>query len=83
MSILAWALFGIAVGYIVNVMDPDAMEGGILGAMILGIVGALFGGFLAIMLFGVGVTGFNIESLVVAVAGALLVTYMGKAIRRY
>jgi uncharacterized membrane protein YeaQ/YmgE (transglycosylase-associated protein family) len=47
----------------------------------LGIVGALLGGFLADMIFGVGVTGFNISSFLVAIAGSLIVLFGARALR--
>jgi len=73
MNILTWLVFGILVGVIANVIDPRPSSGGILGAVVLGIVGALIGGFLGSALLGVGVTGFNFSSFVVAVIGSLLV----------
>lgn len=81
MDILAWIIFGLIAGVVANAIDPHPSQGGILGAMALGIVGALVGGFLANTVFGVGVSGFNISSLVVAVLGSLLVLMAGRALR--
>ena len=82
MNILSWAVFGLIAGVIANAIDPEPSSGGVLGAIVLGVVGALVGGFLANLVFGVGVTGFNISSLVVAVLGSLLVLMAGRAFRR-
>lgn len=82
MNILSWVLFGLIVGIVANAIDPTPNEGGILGAVLLGIAGALVGGFLANLLFGVSVTGFDIASFIVAVAGSLVVLFGARALRR-
>jgi uncharacterized membrane protein YeaQ/YmgE (transglycosylase-associated protein family) len=82
MDLLAWAVFGLIAGVIANAIDPHESSGGILGAIVLGVVGAMVGGFLANLVFGVGVSGFNISSLVVAVLGSLLVLMAGRALSR-
>lgn len=82
MNILAWVLFGLIAGVIANMIDPRPAQGGVLGAIVLGIVGALLGGFLANLLFGVGVTGFDLTSFIIAVAGSLLVLMVGRAFGR-
>ena len=81
MGIISWLLFGLIAGVIANMVDPSPSRGGLLGSIVLGIVGAVVGGFLANTIFGLNVSGFNIESLVVAVLGALLVLVTGKALR--
>ncbi len=48
----------------------------------IGIVGAIVGGYLGQMFFGVGVTGFNIPSVVVAVIGALLVMFASRMLMK-
>lgn len=82
MNILSWILFGLIVGVVANAIDPAPEEGGISGAIILGVAGALVGGLLANLLFGVSVTGFDITSFIVAVAGSLIVLFGVRALRR-
>ena len=82
MNILSWILFGLIVGIVANAIDPAPNRGGILGSALLGIVGALVGGFLANLVFGINVTGFNLTSFLVAVAGSLILLFIGKAVRR-
>lgn len=82
MNILSWILFGLIAGIIANLIDPRPAQGGILGAIVLGIVGALLGGFLANLFFGLEITGFNITSFIIAVAGSLLVLVIGRALTR-
>lgn len=81
MSILYWIIFGLIVGVIANFIAPG-FKGGIIGSIILGIIGAMVGGYLGQRFFGVGITGFNLMSFVVAVAGSLLVLFIGRLLMR-
>jgi len=81
MSILYWIVFGLITGTIANYFSPTS-SGGIVASIILGIIGAVVGGFIGERFFGVGVTGFNLMSFVVAVAGSLLVIFVSRALRR-
>lgn len=82
MDLLVWLIFGLIVGVVANMLDPRPARGGIIGAIVLGVVGALAGGYLGNLLFGVGVSGFNIPSLIVAVLGAMLVLFVGRMFRQ-
>jgi len=77
MSILYWIIFGLIVGTIANLISPGT-SGGIIKSTLLGIVGAIVGGYLGQRFFDVGVTGFNVTSIVVAVAGALVVILISR-----
>ena len=78
MDILTWLVFGVIVGSIANIIDPKPSQGGIIGSLILGILGAFLGGFIGNMIFGVEVNGFNIQSLVLSVLGSLLLLLTGR-----
>jgi uncharacterized membrane protein YeaQ/YmgE (transglycosylase-associated protein family) len=82
MSWLAYIVFGLIAGSIANMIDPRPSRGGILGSIVLGIAGAIVGGWLGEMLFGAGVSGFNFTSFLVAVAGALLLLFIGRMFTR-
>ena len=72
MSIIAWILLGLIAGWLAG----QFMRGGgygIIGDIVLGIIGALVGGFLSSTLLGVDITGFNITSVVIAFVGAVIV----------
>jgi len=71
MNILYWLVFGLIVGVIADFIAPSSH--GIIGSIIIGIIGAVVGGFLGEKFFGVGVSGFNLTSIIVAVIGALIV----------
>lgn len=81
MSIILWIIFGLVAGAIASFIMPGS-RGGILGSIILGIVGGLVGGYIGERFFGVGVTGFNFMSIVVAVMGAILVIFVGRLLSR-
>jgi uncharacterized membrane protein YeaQ/YmgE (transglycosylase-associated protein family) len=82
MDIIMWIVFGLIAGSIANFLDPHQNSGGILGSMVLGIVGALVGGWIGNAIFGLNVTGFNFTSFLVAVAGSLLVLAVGRMLAR-
>ena len=80
MSIIAWIILGLVAGFIGSKIVNRRGEGIILD-ILLGIVGAVAGGWL-FGLFGMhGVTGLNIYSLVVAVAGAVVLLVLYHAVR--
>ena len=72
MSIIAWLILGLIAGFIASKLVNRSGEGLVLD-IVLGVVGALVGGFVFNALGGVGVTGFNLWSLFVAVIGAIIV----------
>jgi uncharacterized membrane protein YeaQ/YmgE (transglycosylase-associated protein family) len=76
MSIFLWIVFGLITGSIANFLTPGSM--GMVRSIILGIIGAIVGGYLGERFFGVGVSGFNLMSFVVAVSGSLLVIFIGR-----
>lgn len=82
MNILSWLVFGLIVGIAANFVDPEASRGSLLGSVVLGIIGALVGGFIGDALFGVPVTGFNITSFLLAVVGSLILLVVGRSLRR-
>lgn len=82
MNILSWILFGLIVGIVANSIDSSPNKSGITNSILLGVVGALVGGFLANLLFGITITGFNITTFLVAIAGSLLLLFFGKAVRK-
>jgi uncharacterized membrane protein YeaQ/YmgE (transglycosylase-associated protein family) len=72
MGIIAWIVLGAIAGWITNLIMGG--KEGVIATIILGIVGAVVGGFLAGTVLKVAdVTGINIESIVVAVIGAVIV----------
>lgn len=82
MNILLWIGFGLIVGFIANAID-SSKEGDFFRSVLLGIVGALAGGFLANILFNrVSLIGFSGTAFLVAVAGSILLLIFGKSVRK-
>lgn len=75
MGILLWIIFGALAGWIASLVMKTNDSQGTMMDIILGIVGAVIGGFLMNMFGQPGVTGFNIYSLFVAVLGAALLIW--------
>lgn len=82
MGILTWLVLGLIAGSIANLLDPRPSTGGLLGSIVLGILGALIGGFLGNLVFGIGITGFNLSSVIIAALGSLLLLFVARAFRR-
>ena len=81
MSILAWIVLGLIAGFIGSKIVNKQGEGLVLD-IILGIVGAVVGGWLFGLFGGAGVTGLNLYSLLVAVVGAIVGLFLYHAVRR-
>lgn len=82
MNVIGWIIFGLIAGVVANAIDPQPSSGGAIGAIVLGIVGAMVGGFLANLILGLDITGFNLTSFIIAIAGSLLLLFIGRALRR-
>ncbi len=76
MGILTWIIFGLIAGALAKLIMPGNQGMGWLMTIILGIVGAYVGAFVGQLLELGDVTGFNIGSMFLAVAGALLVLWI-------
>ena len=73
---------GLIVGVIAKWIMPGKDPGGIIITIILGIAGAFVGGFIGSFLGLGGVSGFNIGSFVLAIAGALLLLIIYRKIKK-
>jgi uncharacterized membrane protein YeaQ/YmgE (transglycosylase-associated protein family) len=79
MGIIAWLVLGLIAGFLASLV----MRGGgygILGDIIVGIVGALIGGFIFSAITGNGITGFNVWSIFVAFVGAVILIAILRAL---
>jgi uncharacterized membrane protein YeaQ/YmgE (transglycosylase-associated protein family) len=72
MTILAWIVVGIIAGFLAKTMVPGEGPGGLLGDLIVGIVGALIGGWIFNSFGHLGVTGLNLWSILVAFVGGVV-----------
>jgi uncharacterized membrane protein YeaQ/YmgE (transglycosylase-associated protein family) len=81
MSILAWVVLGIVAGFIASKIVNKTGEG-LVRDLVLGIIGAIAGGWVMERFGEAGVSGLNLYSLLVAVLGAIVVLVAFHAIRR-
>ena len=82
MGILLWIVFGALVGWIASlVMKTDAEQGAVLN-IVVGILGAVIGGWLMSAFGERGVSEFNLYSFLVALLGACVLIAIVKALRR-
>ena len=81
MSILAWIVLGLIAGFIGSKLVNKSGEGVLLD-ILLGIVGAVIGGWVFNVFGAAGVTGLNLSSLLVAVIGSVLFLVVYHALRR-
>ena len=75
MSIVSWILLGLIAGFIGSKIVNSEGQGLWLN-IVLGIVGAVVGGFLFSIFGATGITGFNIYSLIVAIIGSVVVLWL-------
>ena len=83
MNIIVWIIFGALAGWIASMIMGANARMGALANIVVGIVGAIIGGFLMTNVFGAqGVTGFNLTSLLVAIGGAVVLLFLAGLVRR-
>jgi uncharacterized membrane protein YeaQ/YmgE (transglycosylase-associated protein family) len=75
MSIIAWIVLGLIAGFIASKIFVGSGQG-MLMDIVLGIVGAVVGGYLFNALGSTGITGFNLWSMFVAVVGAVVLLWL-------
>ena len=76
MGIVSWILVGIIAGIIAKVVLPGRDPGGFLLTPLIGMGGAIVGGIVFRLLGGVGATGFNPWSILVATVGAMILLFV-------
>ncbi len=81
MSFVAWIILGLIAGFVASKLVNKAGEGAVLD-IVLGIVGAVVGGYLFQTFGMVGVTGLNLYSILVSVVGAVVILFIYHAFIR-
>lgn len=82
LNIILWIIFGALAGWLASIVVGNNVRQGLVGDILLGIVGAIVGGFLMNLLGAPSVTGFNLYSLLVAIGGAIVLIAIGRAVYR-
>lgn len=80
MGIILWIIFGALVGWIASMVMESG--GGLIVDIVVGIVGAVIGGFVMSFFGDTGVNGFTLYSFLVALLGACILLAIVKVLRR-
>lgn len=78
MNILIWIVFGAVVGWLSSIIMKANQSQSVGSDIVLGVLGAVVGGFVMNLFGNSGVTGFNVYSFVVALMGASSLIWVGK-----
>jgi len=81
MGIVAWIVVGLIAGWLAGMV----MKGGgygVVGDIVLGILGGIVGGWQGANFLGVGLSGINLESILVAAAGAVILVFVSRLVLR-
>ena len=81
MGLISWVVFGALAGWLARLIMPGKDPGGCFVTPLIGIVGAVLGGFLATLLGFGGIARFYLPSLLVAILGALIVLFIYRKIK--
>ena len=79
MALIVWLVVGAAAGWLASLINKTNREQGWIGNIVLGVAGGFVGGFLWNLFFGEdgdSILDFSIGSLILAVIGALIVSYL-------
>jgi len=75
MGIISWIVFGLIAGILAKVLMPGKDPGGMIITSLIGIAGAMVGGFISTSLGYGDVSGFDLRSLGIAIGGALVLLF--------
>jgi uncharacterized membrane protein YeaQ/YmgE (transglycosylase-associated protein family) len=79
---LVWIILGLIAGVLAKMIMPGRDPGGFIVTIVIGIVGAMLGGFISSRLGFGEVTGINLPSIIIAVLGSILLLVIYRAIKR-
>lgn len=82
MGIISWVIIGALAGWIASMITGKNEEMGAVANIVIGILGGIIGGVIMNLLGGEGITGFNVWSLLVAVAGAVILLWIVRAVKK-
>jgi uncharacterized membrane protein YeaQ/YmgE (transglycosylase-associated protein family) len=82
MGIVTWIVLGLVAGVLAKIIMPGRDPGGTIITIVLGIAGAVVGGFIGTQLGFGRVSGFDVRSLAIAVGGAILLLFLHRLLKR-
>ncbi|MDO5686671.1 MAG: GlsB/YeaQ/YmgE family stress response membrane protein [Neisseria sp.] len=81
MGILSWIVLGGLAGWVASIIMKTNAQMGIILNVVVGIIGAFLGGFITSNVLGLNITGFNIQSFLIALLGAVVLIFLVKLFR--
>jgi uncharacterized membrane protein YeaQ/YmgE (transglycosylase-associated protein family) len=81
MGLFSWILFGLIAGALAKMLMPGKDPSGCIVTVVIGVIGALLGGFVATLLGFGGISGFDWRSLAVAILGSMLLLALWRLIK--
>jgi len=78
-TILVWILLGLIAGWVASLLMGSGGYG-LIGDMVIGILGAIVGGWLSAQFLGLDVTGLNFTSIAISIVGAIIVIAVFRAL---
>ena len=81
MGIVTWIVLGLVAGVVAKILMPGRDPGGIIITTVLGVAGALVGGFIGTQLGFGTISGFDLRSLAIAVGGAVLLLFLHRLLK--
>jgi len=81
MGIISWLIMGLIAGAVAKLLHPGKDPGGFFVTILIGIVGAVIGGFISQALGYGTVDGFDIGSMAIAVLGSILLLFIYRKVR--
>lgn len=81
MGLLSWIVFGLIAGAVAKFLMPGRDPGGCIITIIIGVIGAVLGGYLATLLGFGGISGFDLRSFLIAVVGSILLLLIWRMLR--
>ncbi len=81
MGILSWIFLGLIAGALAKLIMPGKDPGGFIITTLIGIAGAVIGGFIGTRLGFGSVSGFNFQSLLIAIGGALVLLIIYRLVK--
>lgn len=81
MGIISWIILGLIAGALAKLLMPGRDPGGIIVTIIIGIAGAIVGGFIASAIGFGSVTGINLGSIIISILGAILLLWIYRLVK--
>lgn len=80
MTVVAWIVVGLIAGWLAKMISPGPERTGLLATLLIGVIGAIVGGWLFNAFGRAGASGVDLYSIIVATLGAVVFLFIWKAV---